>query len=264
MLLFDIMIDIFCLAGYCIMVAGCGAVLEESMNLHYMPMVILFNIGMVLALKQGMSTLAGLNKILVSIILIITLLIGLTCLKERPNVLSDLKILPVKRGWFISALVYVSYNITLALVVLASLGTYTRRIRAAIGAAVFGVMGLFMMAITMWLITTVNFPSLARVQIPLLWVARRQGQLLYIASIAILLSAMTTTALSLGFSFAQGLSRRYDFRYSDALNFLLLGIPFAGYGFAGLISKIYPLFGFIGIFFGILLILRRFLIIKIE
>lgn len=264
MFLFDVMVDLFCLAGYIIMLSGCGAVFEESMNLDYIPVVIFLSIAIVLGLKRGMESLAGLNKFFVSIIFIVTLLAGLISLGQDANILEELNKLPVEKGWLISALIYVSYNITLALVVLASLGTYTPRIRAAVGAAAVGAVGLFVLAFTMWFITVVNFVSLSNVQIPLLWVARRQGNFMYYASVSMLFSAMITTALSLGFSFVQSFSQRFHLSYSYSLNILFIAIPFTGFGFTNLISKIYPLMGVAGMFFAILLILRRFLLIKIE
>jgi uncharacterized membrane protein YkvI len=264
MLLFDIITDIFCLAGYYIMLSGCGAVLFESMNLNYMWMIILISIIIVTFLKKGVSGLAGFNKITVLIMIIITLLIGYFCLKEKPDLFIEIKTQSIKRGWLISSLIYVSYNITLALVVLPSLGTYTTKVGAAVGAAIIGGLGLMIMAMLMWFITWVNYSSLSGVQIPLLWVARQHGRVLYLSSILVLLSAMLSTAMSLGFSFARGISRRLGINYNNALIFLFMGIPLTRYSFSGLIKQIYPLFGIIGIFFGILLVIRRFLSIKRE
>lgn len=265
MSLIDIYVDIFCLAGYYIMLSGCGAVLKECMNIDYILTVLLLNIVIVMCLKKGVSSLAKLNKLLVSIMIIITLFIGFCCLKENPNALSCIKTLPGKKSWLISSLIYVSYNITLALVVLSSLGTYTNRESAAWGAAIIGALGLMAMAVVMWFITSVNYASLSvGVQIPLLWVARQYHHVIYLISILVLLSAMLTTALSLGFSFSRGFAHRFGINYRNALNLLFIGIPFTKYSFASLINKIYPLFGIIGIFFGILLVIRRVLSIKIE
>ena len=264
MFFFDILVDIFCLAGYYIMLSGCGAVLSESMNINNMLMVVLLSIFIISCLKRGVRGLADFNKSMVTIMLIITLLIGFLCLKENPDILCDIKTQSAKRGWLMSSLIYVSYNITLALVVLTSLGTYTTKTSAAFGAALIGSLGLMIMAILMWFITWANYGSLTGVQIPLLWVAKQHSRVLYLTSIVVLLSAMLSTAMGLGFSFTRGISRRLRIKYHNALNFLFIGIPITKYSFTGLIKQIYPLFGIIGISFGILLVIRRFLSIKIE
>ena len=84
------------------------------------------------------------------------------------------------------------------------------------------------------------------------------------AAVIILLSAMVTTALGLGFSFAQSLSYRYDMNYHNSLNILYLGLPFTCFGFANMVETIYPLFGILGISFGILLVIRRFFKVLLE
>lgn len=264
MFLFDIIVDIFCLAGYYIMLSGCGAVLNESMNLNYMCMTVLLSIVIVWYLKKEANGLADFNKLMVSVMLIITVIIGLACFKAAPDTLPDIRTPSMKMGWLISSVIYVSYNTTLALVVLTSLGTYTNRVSTAFGAAAIGALGLMIMAVLIWFITFTNYMSLSGIQIPLLWVARQHGQVLYLSSILVLLSAMLSTAICLGFSFTRGLSLRFGIRYRSALYFLFIGLPFTRYSFTGLIKKIYPLFGIIGIIFGILLVVRRFLSIKLE
>ncbi|HHV19773.1 MAG TPA: hypothetical protein GXZ27_13215 [Thermoanaerobacterales bacterium] len=265
MFFFDILVDIFCLAGYYIMLSGSGAVLSESMSLNYMWMIVLLSILIISCLKREVRGLADFNKLMVTIMIIITFLIGFVCFKNNPGIFRDTKILSNnKKGWFISSIIYVSYNITLALVVLASLGTYTTKPSVALGAAAIGSSGLMVMAILIWFITWANYESLFGVQIPLLWVAQQNSQVLYLTSIVVLLSAMLSTAIGLGFSFTRGISRRLGIKYQRALNFLFIGIPLTKYSFTGLIKQIYPLFGIIGIFFGILLVIRRFLSIKRE
>ncbi|NLZ51763.1 MAG: hypothetical protein GX892_01215 [Thermoanaerobacteraceae bacterium] len=263
-LLFDLMTDIFCLAGYYIMLSGCGAVLNECFNLNYMNMIILVSIIIVLCLKKEISGLAEFNKLLVSIILIVTIMIGFACFKDWQGNSYDVNIQFAKRGWLTSSVVYVSYNITLALVVLSSLGTYTNKVSVALGAAAFGASGIMLMGTLMWFITWVNYRWLSSVQIPLLWVARQHGKILYMSSAIVLLSSMLSTALGIGFSFARSLSKRFNIKYRSALNFLFIGIPLTKYSFSGLVNKIYPLFGIIGIFFAVLLVIRRFLSMKIE
>jgi len=264
MFLFDLMADIFCLAGYYIMLSGCGAVLKESLNLNYMNVIILLSLIIVWCLSKEFSGLAELSKLLVSIILALTIIIGFACFKDWQGISYDINIQTNKSGWLMSSVVYVSYNTTLALVVLSSLGTYTNRTGAALGAAAIGASGIMLMGTLMWFITWINYPWISGVQIPLLQVARRHSNFLFLSSVIVLLSSMITTAIGLGFSFARSLCKRFGIKYKNALKFLFIGIPLAKYSFAGLINKIYPLFGIIGIIFAILLVIRRFLSMKIE
>jgi len=253
---YELMADIFSLAGYYIMLSGCGAVLEESFNLNYLAVVLLLNIVIVWCLCKEFSGLAEINKILVSIILVMTVIIAFLCAKEGKNI-TVIGTQFNKSGWLTSAAVYVSYNTTLAIVVLSALGTYTDRTGAALGAAAIGAFGILFMGGLMWYITWVNYQMVSRVQVPLLKIAKNHSDFLFLSSVIVLLSAMLSTALGLGFSFARSLSRRSGIKYKVALLFLFVGIPLTRYSFTGLINRVYPLFGKLGIIFAILLAIKK-------
>lgn len=207
-LAFELMADVFCLAGYCIMLSGCGAVLEESWNLNYTMTIFLLSVFLIWCLSRELSGLAAANKLLLSVILALTIVIGSACISDRQGI-SETSLQGEKGSWLMSSLLYVSYNGTLALVVLSSLGSYTDRVGAALGGAAIGALGIMLMAGLMWFITWVNYPGLYGAQVPLLQVARPLGNLLFLSSVIVLLAAMITTALGLGFAFARSVSKRF-------------------------------------------------------
>ncbi|MGB3963149.1 MAG: hypothetical protein WBL09_01485 [Tepidanaerobacteraceae bacterium] len=255
-LAFELMADVFCLAGYCIMLSGCGAVLEESWNLNYTMTIFLLSVFLIWCLSRELSGLAAANKLLLSVILALTIVIGSACISDRQGI-SETSLQGEKGSWLMSSLLYVSYNGTLALVVLSSLGSYTDRVGAALGGAAIGALGIMLMAGLMWFITWVNYPGLYGAQVPLLQVARPLGNLLFLSSVIVLLAAMITTALGLGFAFARSVSKRFGLSYKRAIYFLLIGIPLAKYNFAALINTIYPFFGKLGIIFAIFLAIKQ-------
>lgn len=255
-LAFELMADVFCLAGYCIMLSGCGAVLEESWNLNYTMTIFLLSVFLIWCLSRELSGLAAANKLLLSVILALTIVIGSACISDRQGI-SETSLQGEKGSWLMSSLLYVSYNGTLALVVLSSLGSYTDRVGAALGGAAIGALGIMLMAGLMWFITWVNYPGLYGAQVPLLQVARPLGNLLFLSSVIVLMAAMITTALGLGFAFARSVSKRFGLSYKRAIYFLLIGIPLAKYNFAALINTIYPFFGKPGIIFAIFLAIKQ-------
>lgn len=255
-LAFELMADVFCLAGYCIMLSGCGAVLEESWNLNYTMTIFLLSVFLIWCLSRELSGLAAANKLLLSVILALTIVIGSACISDRQGI-SETSLQGEKGSWLMSSLLYVSYNGTLALVVLSSLGSYTDRVGAALGGAAIGALGIMLMAGLMWFITWVNYPGLYGAQVPLLQVARPLGNLLFLSSVIVLLAAMIITALGLGFAFARSVSKRFGLSYKRAIYFLLIGIPLAKYNFAALINTIYPFFGKLGIIFAIFLAIKQ-------
>lgn len=261
---FEILVDIFSLGGFSVMIAGCGAVINESLNIPSFSMTVTLCVLCILWLQRGVAGLTEVNRFLVSIMILLTFLIGVKSLPERWSLGHILDFSYGREKWLFSSILYFSYNMILAMVVIAALGTYTKRQNVAFGAAFLGALGLFIMAFLLWMITTVYYSALRDVEVPLMWVAKYHGTGLYFASMGILLSAMLTTALSVGFSFIRSVSRRFGLSHERASYILLLGLPLSQWGFSRLIKTIYPLFGVIGIFFIFLMVFRRFLGFKIE
>jgi len=167
-------------------------------------------------------------------------------------------------NWFVSSLLYVSFNTSYTSAVIASLGNFTTKVKAAFGASLIASAGLFVTASTLWYVTFINYEALTKVEVPLLFIALRLGHGFYIGAVGVLLSAMMTTAIGLGYAFARGIKSRFNISYSAALTALFAGFPATTFGFSRMIDILYPLFGALGILFLIILMIRRFFHSKIE
>jgi len=261
----EIILYSYLFIGFYIMLAGCAAVLEQSFNLPYAPCSFILCILCVGWLTKGISGLADFNELLVPVMMLLMLLISYFSINGYGGIKAVLQAAPLgQNGWWLSALLYFSYNMTSMSAVLASLGKYTRREQAAWGAAAISGCGVFAMALAPYLLTTAYFERVLEVEIPLLAIAQISTPAFYWAAVIILLSAMLTTALSYGYAIASGLSDRLHMSHKGILFLLVLGWPFATAGFSKLIATIYPLFGIIGIFFTVIIILGRFFRIKLE
>ena len=97
------MADVFCLAGYCIMLSGCGAVLEESWNLNYTMTIFLLSVFLIWCLSRELSGLAAANKLLLSVILALTIVIGSACISDRQGI-SETSLQGEKGSWLMSSL----------------------------------------------------------------------------------------------------------------------------------------------------------------
>lgn len=261
---FEITTLCFLFAGYYIMLAGSTAVIWDFAKLPSVPTSLALGLICVLWLSRGSEGLANFNGILVPLMTALTFTICiLSIIQNIP--LTTPPMLPKASGsWFISSLLYVSFNTTFTSVVMASLGKYTSRREAALGASLIASLGIFALASALWYSTLIQYNRLSRVQIPLLTIASDLAPGFYWGAVTVLLCAMLTTAVGLGFAFAQGIQARFDLPYSKAIWGLFLGWPLTTWGFTKMIDFIYPFFGAVGIIFGFLVILRRFFDIKIE
>lgn len=256
--IFEIIVDMFLYIGFYIMISGCGAVLMESIKAPYYPVVV-FLCGICIGfLKNGISGLGEFNRIMVPLMFFLMLLISFFAMKKIQAPLGVLNnAIPIKKGWFFSSLLYVSFNMTSTSVVLSSLGNFTTENKAAFKASLLASIVLFVLSVDLWVVTAVYFNQVCTIEIPLMYIAKTVNPLFYWASVIVLLGAMLTTALSYGFAFSRSLARKFNISYEFCVISLFLGLPFTGYGFSKSIKLFYPLFGIIGIIFMFVILIKK-------
>ncbi|HEY8911480.1 MAG TPA: hypothetical protein VIM51_14570 [Desulfosporosinus sp.] len=155
---------------------------------------------------------------------------------------------PIIKHWALSAILYVSFNLTLAMVVFASLGQIVQRAGARMGAVLGGVaLGLFAFVIGAALL---RFPDIWGLEIPMVAVAGKLGDWPAFFYVVVLWLAMITAAVGNGFSLVSRVVDTGKLGYSHATAILLLLLlPVAGVKFSQIVQLVYPLFGYIGLIF---------------
>jgi len=155
---------------------------------------------------------------------------------------------PIIKHWALSAILYVSFNLTLAMVVFASLGQVVQRAGARMGAVLGGVaLGLFAFVIGAALL---RFPDIWGLEIPMVAVAGKLGDWPAFFYVVVLWLAMITAAVGNGFSLVSRVVDTGKLSYTKATAILLLLLlPVAGVKFSQIVQLVYPLFGYIGLVF---------------
>lgn len=155
---------------------------------------------------------------------------------------------PIIKHWAISAILYVSFNLTLAMVVFASLGRVVQRAGARMGAVLGGIaLGLFAFVIGASLL---RFPDIWGLEIPMVAVASKLGDWPAFFYVVVLWLAMITAAVGNGFSLVSRVVDSGIVGYSKATAILLiLLLPVAGVKFSQIVQLVYPLFGYLGLVF---------------
>ena len=155
---------------------------------------------------------------------------------------------PIVKHWALSAVLYVSFNLTLAMVVFASLGRDVQRPGARLGAVLGGVaLGIFAFVIGAALL---RFPEILGLEIPMVAVAGKLGDWPAFFYVVVLWLTMITAAIGNGFSLVSRVvdSGKLSYGKSTFLLLLLL-LPLAGIKFSQIVQFVYPLFGYLGLVF---------------
>ena len=240
------------------MVAGTGAAFKQEFGLPHS-----LGLGLMAGLS-GLTVVAGLGRVIDAISLVAPFLIiavlgvSFYVLLAAPVDLAwsapEEATLP---GWPLSALAYVSYNLTLALPILAPMGSLAAPPTLKKG-AFLGALGLGLSALAILLAIISEAPAVTKAEIPMLAIAAKVSPAVRRLYAFILVAEVYTTAIGSLYGFVSRLAspRRHLFK---ALAVLVAAAAFlAGHlGFAKIVATVYPAMGIAGFLFLFLLIKKR-------
>ena len=237
--------------GMLAMISGCGALFYEYFGFSRWLGIILTSSVIALALWFRGEGVLWINSVLIPLKFIFCLGIATAAVffatsgdGEGIVVLSN----PLVNNWALSAILYVSFNLTLAMVVFASLGREVQRPGARLGAVLGGVaLGIFAFVIGAALL---RFPDILGLEIPMVAVAGKLGDWPAFFYVVVLWLTMITAAIGNGFSLVSRVVDTGKMSYGKAtLLLLLLLLPIAGVKFSHIVQFVYPLFGYLGLVF---------------
>ncbi|MDA8226584.1 MAG: hypothetical protein M0T74_02565 [Desulfitobacterium hafniense] len=247
----DSLISALLFIGMIAMLSGSGALFSEYFGLSKWLGIVLTGLVIAVALWFKGEGVLWINTVLIPLKFAFCLGIGFLAIflgssgdGEGVIILQN----PLIKNWLFSAVLYVSFNLTLAMVVFASLGKEVQRPGARLGAILGGVaLGVFALVIGGALL---RFPEVIGMEIPMVAVAGKLGDWPAFLYVMVLWLAMLTAAIGDGFSLVSRLVDTKRLQYGSA-SLLLLGLvmPLAGIRFSNIVKIIYPIFGYLGLIF---------------
>lgn len=262
-------ITFFMFICFCAMFAGCGALLEQRFSLPYYLGVIIMAIGCFITFLFDVKGIVAINTILAPILLGGSIILGLYMWFFRSTVVTSMlheSLSLLRDNWLASSIIYTSYNILTAVVVLISLNhllnnRFTGRLSAFISGICLGLIGLILGVIIL-----IYYNDVTGMEIPLLAIVMKYEPIVQYIYIIVLLSAMFTTAIANGFGIIIRLKKKNNSKMRNMaliMVIIIFAIMFSQVGFSYMVGRIYPIFGYIGLF-EIILILTYFIKLKIR
>ena len=187
------------------------------------------------------------NEVIVPILIIFMIGIGILNIKELH--LENLKKYIIQTNytnWIVSGLLYASYNSILLIPILIPLKDYIKKLNqiSTISISVTIIISILAMLI---------FLMLPRIDVPI--------QNLEMPAVYVIISAypklrgiygfvigasIFTTAISLGGSFLESVSKNSKVYRANAILICILAIFISNFGFSNLVQFLYPIFGYLG------------------
>lgn len=247
----DFLLAVFLFLGLSTMLSASGAVFYEHLYLPKIVGIFLAYVMLIITLAAGRKGLFYSFNVLVPIKIILLILIsGYVVIlgNDIPTQSNVTFLMPHdEKYWLLSSILYVAYNFSLAMVVLSEYQSVSSP-REGIRGAVEGGLLLGVLVLLNYLALQKFLPMIMHYEVPMLYVA---GQISITAKhiyTLVLWVGILTTAIANAFGFAQRFSRFTGLSYQICLIFCLtMALPLSMQSFSGLVSKIYPIFGMLGI-----------------
>ncbi|MHB1652538.1 MAG: YkvI family membrane protein [Desulfitobacteriaceae bacterium] len=247
----DILVSILLFVGMLAMLSGSGALFNEYFGLSRWIGIILTILVIALALWFKGEGVLWINSVLIPLkfifclgIATLAILLGSSGDGEGLVAIDSLLL----GNWLVSAILYVSFNLTLAMVVFASLGKEVQKPGARLGAIGGGLaLGIFAMVIGAALL---RFPEVSGFEIPMVAIAGKLGDWPAFLYVTVLWLAMLTAAIGNGFSLVSRVVDTGLVNYGQATFILLAAVlSSAEVKFSQIVKVGYPIFGYLGLFF---------------
>jgi len=247
----NILISALLVLGMIAMLSGAGALFVQYFELSSEVGRILTALVIGIALWYRGEGVLWINTVLIPLkflfclgIALVAVLIGIESTGESILMLGN----PLIQNWFFSGILYVSFNLTLAIVVFASLGKEVQKPGARMGAVAGGIaLGVFALVIGLALL---RFPEVGSLEIPMVAVAGKLGKWPGFLYVVVLWLAMLTAAIGNGFSLVTRFTEetKLDYRIIS-LVLLIITYFLAEIRFSSIVKIVYPLFGYLGLIF---------------
>lgn len=244
-------------AGMVILISGAGATLNQYYGLNHYVGALLMALLAFAAYAAGFQRFVKVVSLVGPAIIVFTILVGvitvirdfdgLTAVNDFETVMEESR--PV-RYWWLSGLLYISYNLTGGSMYYTALGTTAGNRREAVWGAGLGTAALMLAILLMNSAMLSNIGETGTLGIPTLYLAEKISYGLGAVFSAVLILGIFSSCSAMLWTVSskfveQGTRKSYIFAGSAAFAAFLLGLL----PFAELISVVYPYLGYIGLIY---------------
>ncbi len=242
----NIIINIFLCATFFIMISGFGTYLLQSFGMNQIiGSSILALISYIVFLRK-IESFAKINNIVIPILITIILIIGIINIVNLKKIDNNIY-LDKSYFWILQAILYASYNLVLVEPVLVNLKQFLKNkeqiLKISIGV---GIIMTILATLEFLLLTNVDV-IFKNLEMPLVYVVEKSfPTFTYLYGIIILI-AIFTTAVSVGISFLNNISKNKKSFPQKAEILCISSVIISQISFSKLVEYLFPLFGFLGL-----------------
>ncbi|MGL5676386.1 MAG: YkvI family membrane protein [Cellulosilyticaceae bacterium] len=244
------LVNIFLFVCYSAMIAGAGAILQQQFGLPVWVGGLLMAGGCLITFLSGSKGFVRMNSLLVPVLCIGAVGLGtyMVLFKEAP-VWSMSGSTGAIRNWVTSAILYVSYNTLTVMVVLVHLSGEMHAKKEGVWAGWIGGLGLGLVGLSIGACTLLYYSRISQLEIPMMGILLDYPKVFQYMYLVVLVLAMYTTAIANGYGMIENMSgKKAQHKKMMIIGISVLGLLGAKVGFSHIVAHVFPLFGYIGCF----------------
>ena len=252
-------INIFLLISFYIMIAGFAAYFKQELNTTTFVGAVTIAMLCYITFNKNIQGIIKANQILMPVLIILILILGINTIE-----FNNLNLSPIQEykqentfapNWFISSIIYVSYNSVVLIPVLITLNEYVKTKKDVTLISALSTIIIMILAIIIYLI--LNTRNVENAEIPIVYIASKLGNISKYVYGFVVLVAIFTSAISGGYSFLKNVTKTKKSYITLAAILCFISIFIAEIGFSVLMNLLYPIFGYLGIIQIFLIILEK-------
>jgi len=250
---------LFLVSVFIIMIAGSGSLLAGVVNKPPHAGAVAMGLVCMLVLMADINGLVNVSMVVSPVLLLGIITAGLFILfnMDLPVFKQFRLIKNITDNWFWSSLLYVSYNSIMSVNVLSGMGSFLRSRNTARLGGVLGGIILCVIAVIMNHCMYIYYPKPLEETFPFMEALRRNSEVASMVYSFVLWLAMTLSAVTSGYCIADRIRRKFGINIRSAAAMVCMSaVPLSTAGFSRLISFIYPVFGYLGLFFVVLIMIN--------
>lgn len=246
---FVVMLFMACVMS--VMTAGLGNILMGLTGLQYRYCVIIGITVCLLAILTNIKGIVVLSSFISPVLIAGIIFVGCYILVSKDTSVFNIsnKLGVITNNWAFSSILYVSYNTILSTVLLTGMLPYLKSKKVS---AWGGLLGGGMLGATALILNSALYffyPHSITSEIPVLGIIQNNSQLLSKIYSGVLILAMFISTVTSGYCLAERISKKMKVNYKlVAIIICAIAVPLTSLGFSNLISTLYPVFGYLGLF----------------
>lgn len=248
-------INIFLLITFYIMVAAFSAYFVQEFKIPSIIGSICVCVMCYIIFKGNMNNIINTSSVLIPILIFFILLLVLKN-KECLSSLYALNHMKNANNIILSSILYSSYNSILLIPILVTLKEYIKNKKQIWIISIFTVVIISVISLLI-LILISQIHNIELIEIPIMYIANRSGNVYSILGGISMIIAIFTSALSSGYAFLANFIKKPKLYNYINIAMCLSALLISRAGFSKLVDLLYPIFGFLGIMQIIMIIKKK-------